>query len=100
MRDILRLRSVDDLILEKAYQRVRDAMYGSPEQYFSYQKSVLGFEHSETVWRGFVEIKATRDVYIHGDGHVNEVYLKKLEAWLAPKLAKNSLLIAHILTGV
>jgi hypothetical protein len=88
MRDIVRLRSVDDLILEKAYQRVRDAMYASPEQYFAYQKSVLGFEYSEAVWRGFVEIKATRDVYIHGDGHVNEVYLKKTGSMARAKIGE------------
>lgn len=88
MRDIVRLRSVDDLILEKAYQRVRDAMYASPKQYFAYQKSVLGFEHSEVVWREFVEIKATRDVYIHGDGHVNEVYLKKTGGMARAKIGE------------
>jgi hypothetical protein len=77
MRDVIRLQNVDNLILEKANQRVRDAMYGSPSQYFSFQKSVLGFGLPEFVWRGFVEIKATRDLYIHGDGRVNEIYIRK-----------------------
>jgi hypothetical protein len=77
IKDVIRAKSVAQIIQEKATQRVRDAFYAAPEQYFGYHKAVLGFGLSDPVWKTFVEIKATRDVYVHGDGRVNETYIRK-----------------------
>jgi len=88
MRDIMKLGSIGDLIFEKADQRVRDAMYASPKQYFDYLTAVLGFSLPEAVWQGFVEIKATRDLYVHGDGRANKIYLKKAASTARAKLGE------------
>jgi hypothetical protein len=77
LRDILRLGTLEELISEKAAQRVREAMYAQPKQYFMYIRSVLGFDFEELLIDKFIEIKATRDLYVHGDGIANEIYVKK-----------------------
>jgi len=77
MNDVIRRSTIGEIILEKAEQRVRDAMYASPAQYHSYYSSVLGFKISDQVWLSFVELKATRDVFVHGDGKANNIYIKK-----------------------
>jgi len=77
VRDLLTAASLDVVIERLATQRVRDAIYASPEQYLAYLKAVCTIDLQEQTWRAYVEIKATRDLFVHADGRVNEVYLAK-----------------------
>lgn len=77
VRELLAAGSLDALIEQLATQRVREAVYASPDQYLGYFKSVCGVEFKETTWRKYVEVKATRDLFVHADGRVNAIYLQK-----------------------
>ncbi|NTG32644.1 hypothetical protein G6K91_00050 [Agrobacterium rhizogenes] len=77
VRDLLAAGSLDAVIEQLAAQRVRDAVYATPQQYLTYFKAVCGVEFKEATWREYVEIKATRDLFVHADGRVNEIYLEK-----------------------
>lgn len=76
-RDLLEMGSIEAIIRQKAEQRTRDAMYASPAQYIAYFSSVTGVQIDPTVWVSYAEIKATRDLYVHGDGTVNDIYIEK-----------------------
>ena len=77
VRELLEAVSLEAVIEQLAGQRVRDAIYASPTQYVAYFKAVCHVDFKEMTWRSYVEIKATRDLYLHGNGLVNEVYRKK-----------------------
>jgi hypothetical protein len=78
MREIVAAASIDDIVDTRARQRVRDAMYASPKQYLSYFSSISGFKPTPEAWNAFIELKATRDLYVHGDGTINEIYIEKV----------------------
>ncbi|MEP9379713.1 hypothetical protein ABLE91_23585 [Aquabacter sp. CN5-332] len=88
MRDILKAGNLDEIIAGKINHRVRDALYASPANYFTYLNSILGFSLPEDVWKSFVEIKATRDTYIHGDGCANDTYIFKCRDLSRAKLGE------------
>lgn len=77
LADLLKTDSINSLIAEKADIRVRDAMYAKPAQYHKYIESIFGFKFSDDVWNTFIEIKATRDIIIHANGIVNDIYVEK-----------------------
>jgi hypothetical protein len=77
MRDLLDAGSLEAIIRQRAEQRARDAMYAAPKQYIAYFTSVTGIQIDDAVWERYVEIKATRDLYVHGDGTVNDIYIEK-----------------------
>jgi hypothetical protein len=77
MRDLIDAGSLEAIIRQKAEQRTRDAMYASPIQYMAYFSSVTSIAVDEAVWASYAEIKATRDLYVHSDGTVNDVYIDK-----------------------
>jgi hypothetical protein len=70
-------------LVERASQRARDALYAAPRQYAAYMASVLGFEVPASTLDRYVESKATRDLYVHGNGTANSIYISK-----AGKLAR------------
>jgi len=80
MRDLLDAGSLKAIIRQKAEQRTRDAMYASPVQYIAYFTSVTGTQIDPAVWGSYAEIKATRDLYVHSDGTVNDIYIEKTGA--------------------
>ena len=77
MRDLLDAGSLEAIIRQRAEQRTRDAMYAAPKQYIAYFSSVTDVHIDDAVWEKYGEIKATRDLYVHGDGTVNDIYIEK-----------------------
>jgi len=77
MRDLLEAGSLGAIVRQRAEQRTRDAMYASPAQYIGYFSAVTGVQIKSTVWETYAEIKATRDLYVHSDGTVNDIYIAK-----------------------
>lgn len=80
VREVVSAVSLDELIADKANQRVRDASYATPEAYFKYAAKIFGFEFAEPLRLEFSEIKATRDIHIHNDGIANQIYVRKAGA--------------------
>ncbi|CUI26140.1 hypothetical protein [Cognatishimia activa] len=78
LEQVIKSASIDDIVYSQAEQRVKDAMYARPAQYIQYVEKVLGFGLPEGAVFKFVESKATRDLYVHGDGTINEVYVGKV----------------------
>lgn len=85
MKDILKLRNFDALIMDKAEQRVREVIFATPRAYAVYINKVLSFNIANETLEHFSEIKATRDIYVHGDGIANKIYELK-----AGKLARGN----------
>lgn len=65
------------LIEEIIKQRLSSLFYASPQKQIEYLKSALGLEIEEEFWGKWIEIKARRDLIVHNDGVVNEIYLNK-----------------------
>ena len=85
MKDILKFRNFDALIMDKAEHRVREVIFATPKAYAVYINKVLSFNISNDTLEQFSEIKATRDIYVHGDGIANKIYELK-----AGKLARGN----------
>jgi len=77
LRDFLNAESMESIISERATHRVREAGYANPETFFKYCKAIFGFEYSEALRKEYIEIKASRDIFVHNDGIVNEIYVEK-----------------------
>lgn len=77
MRDLIAAGSFEEIVSQKAEQRTRDALYASPKQYAQYFASVTGIKIEKDIWESYAEIKATRDLYVHGNGKINEIYIEK-----------------------
>ncbi len=77
VREIIAASSLDAVIEKLAVQRVSSALYASPQVYLSYFDAVCGIKFEETTWNAYVEIKATRDILVHSDGLVNNIYIEK-----------------------
>ncbi|MFV1439719.1 MULTISPECIES: hypothetical protein, partial [unclassified Phaeobacter] len=88
LSDLLDYSSMEDLIEDQVEKRVQDLLYASPKQYAEYISAVAGVEIGERLIQEYAEVKATRDLYVHGDGKVNELYLKKAEQLARGKLGE------------
>lgn len=51
--------------------------YSTPKEQLEYLQKILSIKIDEDVWNDWVEIKATRDLIVHGSGIINDVYLNK-----------------------
>lgn len=69
--------------IEEVHMRATDALlnelaYKSPAEYAEAVKTLIGVNLLECpAFHKYVEIKATRDIYIHNRGVANDVYLRK-----------------------
>lgn len=77
IRELLKAETLQAVLIEKSAQRARDALYASPKQYADYLKAILDFQIPADILNRYVEIKATRDLHVHGSGLINDIYLKK-----------------------
>ncbi len=67
----------DTLIDEIIKQRLMSLFYASPNKQNEYLKSALDIDVEEELWGKWIEIKARRDLIVHNDSIVNEMYLNK-----------------------
>ncbi|AYV46554.1 hypothetical protein CFHF_21395 [Caulobacter flavus] len=70
-------RSRDEILEELIRSRVGGALYAKPAEYLAYVASILEVEVPAESAAGFIEVKATRDIVVHGDGRANERYIEK-----------------------
>ena len=76
LKNIISKNDIGEIISEQAMARLNQAMYSSPKQFEEYFKKVTGFGLGES-FESYIELKATRDLLVHNDGYINEIYLQK-----------------------
>lgn len=57
--------------------RLRSASYGKPAEYIAFLNKVFQFELRATTMDGFIELKASRDLIVHANSIINEIYVEK-----------------------
>lgn len=60
-----------------ADSRLQGVFYAEPKDYLAYFENITGVKIPEKTFMSFVEIKATRDLIIHNNGTVNDLYTRK-----------------------
>lgn len=69
--------SIDQLFKKIIKDRIINISYSTPIQYLNFFKEVTGCPIDSEEFEDYIEIKATRDLIIHNDSRVNQVYLDK-----------------------
>lgn len=77
--DLLDFSSLEEVIEAQVDKRVQDLLYASPKQYSEYLSNICGISIREKLVEEYAEVKATRDLYVHGDGKINELYVRKAD---------------------
>jgi hypothetical protein len=72
--------------------RIASLFYASPATLFEYLNHAFQFEIEGDIADSFIEIKATRDLLVHTDGIVNEVYLLKAGSMARAEIEERVLL--------
>jgi hypothetical protein len=67
----------DELIEGVVALRCQDLMFLQPRDYLAKVAKVLSIDLEDDVAARFVEMKATRDVIIHNQGRINQIYIDK-----------------------
>lgn len=66
-----------DILEEQIASRLQDSFYASPSTYLQFLAQTLEIALPEDAFSSFVEIKASRDVVVHGNGVADPVYARK-----------------------
>jgi len=74
---ILEAEDLDNLLDAIILKQINSAFYASPSKYFEYIESVLSISIPASHKAAYSEVKATRDIYVHNGGIVNQLYLQK-----------------------
>lgn len=77
LKSILEASSLDDVIESIIQKKVANLFYASPNDYLQYLKNVLDISIVESDFYNYVEVKATRDLIVHNNKKVNDIYIKK-----------------------
>ena len=67
-----------DLLRGYIALRCQDLMFGKPTDYLAKAQKVLSISIGDSVSKKFIEMKASRDVIIHNQGEINQIYLDKV----------------------
>lgn len=80
LTEIIDVSSTDELIDRAANAVLNSLMYEKPLDYINKLAEILSIETKdlEQDWPVFVELKARRDLGVHNNWIVNEIYLRKL----------------------
>ena len=81
LSEIVSASSNDELIDRAADSVMNDLMYKKPLEYIKSLAEILSIDAKELdkYWPRFVELKACRDLGVHNNWVVNEIYLRKLK---------------------
>lgn len=66
-----------DLIEEIVDQRLSSLFYAKPQKQLEYLDKAVGIKIDDEIWNTWVEIKARRDLWVHNEGVVNQIYIEK-----------------------
>ena len=76
---VLEAGSIDELIEQVVAARLGAVSYASPKSYLEFLKALISIDTEDKAFVSFVEIKATRDLLVHGSGLINDIYLIKCQ---------------------
>lgn len=76
---VVESQDIDELLNKIIDRHVNSIFYATPVHYLKYIEQILSINIDETIQSNYAEIKATRDVLVHNDGIVNELYLRKAD---------------------
>ena len=68
---------LDELISRIVEKRIYSVFYDSPVKYLNHIEQTLNISIPEEIKKSYAEIKATRDLIVHNDGVINELYIRK-----------------------
>lgn len=95
IRDVLTVSSLEELYDDLIDQRLHTLMYASPSVYFRYLKDTIQIDLPESLVADFIEVKATRDVLVHNEGRVNQLYIDKAGANARTTNTKQNIPLSH-----
>lgn len=80
LNDVIGAESMEEIVSMAIRREIHELFYASPTEY---RKTILSYCSLESVvldssWPAFVEMKARRDVGVHGDWKTNNYYVRKL----------------------
>ena len=75
---ILESNSIEEMHLKATDSLINELTYKSPEEFAAAVEDLTSINLLEcTAYHRYIEVKATRDIYLHNSGVANQVYLKK-----------------------
>jgi hypothetical protein len=81
LQQVLEAKSLEDVHLRACDTLVNDLSYKSPREFAESLATLLSINLLECpAFHKYVELKATRDIYIHNRGIANETYLRKADS--------------------
>lgn len=76
---VLEAKTIDDVHIRATDALLHELSYKSPSEFAGAVESLLSLNLLECpAFHRYVEVKATRDIYIHNRGVANETYLRKV----------------------
>lgn len=75
---VMSTQSIDLLIEKVITDRITSISYATPQQYLQFFQEVTGCKTNGDEFIDYIEIKATRDLLVHNDKRVNDIYLEKV----------------------
>lgn len=80
LSDIMAADSTSELVSHAARAMMNNIMYERPKEYLKKFSEIVAIDEGSlsSHWTDFVELKARRDLGIHNNWVVNEIYLRKL----------------------
>lgn len=92
---ILMAASIDEIKLNIIHSVINELTYKSPKDFASELHGLIGVNLLESpAYHRYIELKATRDIYIHNNGISNEIYLSK--SGVMARVANNTFLPVDI----
>lgn len=80
--------SKEEMINKIIEQRISSIFYASPKKQFEYFDKALGILIDEDNWYKWIEYKARRDVIIHNNSIINEIYFSKVNKYTKFKIGE------------
>ena len=71
----------EDIIDSVIKQRLENLFYASPQKQLEYLDKALGISVDKDIWGTWIEIKARKDIIVHNNGIVNQIYLDKAKEY-------------------
>lgn len=76
---IIDASSKEELIDEIIKNELYCVFYASPKLQMEYLNKIAGISVPEDIYNSWIEIKASRDIIIHNQGYINDLYLNKVK---------------------
>ena len=77
--EIIDCNDKEDIISLVIERDLTSIFYARPQKQKDYFQRVLGVSVVEVLWNNWIEHKATRDIIVHNNGIINEMYLTKVK---------------------